>query len=395
MQKSRHNASPPRARKARGGSDTDQRTQQQGSNDWLMEQQRVAGNQTVLGMIGGERDTQEIAGGRPIGRMIEWSPKRGGEMKCRAIFPPGTEVTAGDVGTIADRWGYRVERWEEINGNVHVEFVTKAPEDQFAWGNEVILGQPPPETVLEQVQETEGEGKELLGAASGLLAATLLAPPSQAGLSGTASSGVASPQPGLTPPGLAPQPAAAASTGLAASLVAAALGTPAPAQATPGSTQAAPGLAPSPAVAPGVAPATPTAKAGMMEAVLGTGQAPGKAPSPDEQLQRSAQAFTRELDRSSPDLGSLERIATSVRGTRLFELLGRSLDERKIDTLVRAGQASSGGMALLGLLEGKLYPQLSSGAQAAWDAVLDEAMEEEPGKAPPSPSSGAELPELG
>ncbi len=397
MQKSRQSSSPPRSRKTRqaGGGAQGSGPSRAGSPDWALEQQQGVGNQTVLGMIGGTRETAEIAGGRPVGRMVEWVPKRGGEMKCRAVFPPGTKVQVGDLGTIADRWGYRVERYEEINDNVHIEFVTMAPEDQFAWGAEVILGQPPPETVLEEVQQDEAEGKGLLDAASGLVAATLLAPPTQA-VPGAASvtPGVTTAQPTMGMPGLAPAPAAAGSTGLAASMVAMALGTAGPSQATPATTPAmgsgmgtsAPGLAPA---TPAMAPTAPQ-KAGLLEAALGGGKAPAstQAPSPDEQLQQNALAFTRALNASSPDLGTLQRISTSVQGSRLFELIGRDISERQVENLVRAGQASN--PSLLGLLEDKLYPQLGGSARSAWDAVVDEATVEEAARSPaPAADAGA------
>ncbi len=175
-----------KSRKARGAADTAASdssraapskggwSSKHGTQQWASGQQDSQGNQSVLGMIGSTTDAEEIAAGRPIGRMVEWVPKRNGAMKCRAVFAPGTKVNVGDVGTIADKWGYRVERWEEINDNIHVEFVTMAPQDQFAWGNEVILGQPPPETKLEEVQKDESEGKGLLAAASGALAAALV-----------------------------------------------------------------------------------------------------------------------------------------------------------------------------------------------------------------------------
>ena len=395
MQKSRQSSSPPRSSKARkgGGDAKGSSNSRAGSPDWALEQQQGAGNQTVLGMIGGTRDNAEIAGGRPIGRMVEWVPKRGGEMKCRAVFPPGTEVNVGDVGTIADKWGYRVERWEEINDNIHIEFVTMAPEDQFAWGAEVILGAAPPETILEEVQQDEADGKGLLAAASGLVAATLLAPPTQQ------VPGAVTAQPAMGLPGMGTStaaPAAAGSTGLAASMVAMALGTPSPTQAAPGATPAmgagmgmgtaTPGLAPA---VPGLAPTAPQ-KAGLLDAALGGGKAPAdtKGASPDQVLQQNAAAFNKVLNSSSPDLGALQRIATSVQGTRLFELIGRDASERQIENLVRAGQANN--PSLLGLLEDKLYPQLGGSAQAAWDSVVDEATVEQAAKAPaPASDSGA------
>ena len=86
----------------------------------------------------------------------------------------------------------------------------------------------------------------------------------------------------------------------------------------------------------------------------------------------------------------MQRIATSVQGSRLFELLGRDLSERQIETLVRAAQTSSAGQGLLGLLEDKLHPHLSGGAQGAWDAVLDEAEVEQAAEAPaPKAEAGA------
>jgi len=373
MQKSRQGSTPPRAKKSRKDTGDTQgaSSSQVGSPDWALEQQQSAGNQTVLGMIGGTRDNAEIAAGRPIGRMVEWVPKRGGEMKCRCVFPPGTIVNTGDLGTIADKWGYRVERWEEINDNIHIEFVTMAPEDQFAWGNEVILGEAPPETVLEKVQKDEAEGKNLLGAASGLLAATLLAPADQPGATAP---GVAAPQAGMGLPGMAPTtaaPAAAGSTGLAASMVAMAMGTP-----TQASPTAAPGLG---MAAPGMAPAVGATaqKASLLESAVGGQATPATATTPDQQLQQSAQAFAHTLNSASPNLNALKRIATSVQGTRLFELLGRNLNASQIENLVRAGQASSSGQGLVALLEDRLYPQLSSSAQSAWDSVVDEDLVEE------------------
>jgi len=378
MQKSRQSSGPPRAKKSRKGGDESQSgsSSQVGSPDWALEQQQAAGNQTVLGMIGGTRENAEIAGGRPIGRMVEWVPKRGGEMKCRCVFPPGTKVNVGDVGTIADKWGYRVERWEEINDNIHIEFVTMAPEDQFAWGNEVILGAAPPETVLEEVQQDESEGKNLLGAASGLLAATLLAPAAQAP-AGALAAGAATTaqQPAMGMPGVAPQaaaPAAAGSTGLAATMVAAAMGTAAPAQTAPG--MAAPGMAPT-AATPAVAT---TQKAGLLEAAVGGTAAPTtQAQRPDRQVQQSAQAFVKACGSASPDLGALGRIATSVQGSRLFELVGRDLSAAQVENLVRSAKGSSSGQGLLGLLEDKLYPMLNGGAQSAWDAMMDEELVED------------------
>jgi hypothetical protein len=381
MQKSRQSSAPPRARKSRKahGDSREASASRRGSPDWALEQQQSAGNQTVLGMIGGTRDTAEIAAGRPIGRMVEWVPQRGGETKCRCLFPPGTRVNVGDVGTIADKWGFRVERWEEINDNIHIEFVTLAPEDQFAWGNEVILGPAPPETVLEEVQQDETEGKNLLAAASGLLAASLLAPPGQ--------QTPGAPQPGLaaaptpqTMPGLAPgpaAPAAASSAGLAATMVAAAMGTPTPQQAAP-----TPGLA-----APGVGAATPH-KAGLLEAAL-SGKAPQAephAPSADQLVQQNAQAFARALNSASPDLATLQRIATSVQGGRLFELLGRELSASQVENLVRAGKGTGAAQGLLDLLEDRLYPQLNGGAQAAWDALQDEELVEQAAANKPAPS---------
>ncbi len=385
MQKSRQGATPPRDRKARKGASDAQSTSsnQVGTPDWALEQQQSAGNQTVLGMIGGTRENAEIAAGRPIGRMAEWTPRRGGEMKCNCVFPPGTKVNVGDVGTIADRWGFRVERWEVINDNVHIEFVTMAPQDQFAWGNEVILGAAPAETVLEEVQKDEAEGKSLLGAASGLLAAGLLAPPGQQ-VPGAAAPGMATAQPAMGLPGMSPQaaaPAAAGSTGLAASMVAMAMGTP---------TQATPGAAPGVAV-PGVGPAAPTAatttKASLLEAAMGTSVSQ-PATSPDQQLQQNAQAFAKALNNASPDMSALQRIATSVQGSRLFELLGRDLSARQIENLVRTGQGSSSGQGLIALLGERLYPQLNGSAQSAWDAVVDEELVEQTAKSAPAASDG-------
>ena len=386
MQKSRQGSPPPRSRKNRKDSGDSQgaSSAQVGSPDWALEQQQSAGNQTVLGMIGGTRDNAEIAAGRPIGRMVEWTPKRGGEMKCNCVFPPGTKVNVGDLGTIGDRWGYRVERWEVINDNVHIEFLTMAPEDEFAWGNEVILGEAPPETVLEEVQKDEAEGKSLLGAASGLLAASLLAPADQQA-PGVGAPGVAAPQPAMGLPGMSPQaaaPAAAGSTGLAASMVAMAMGTPAPTQAAP---TAAPGMG---TAAPGVAPAAATTKASLLEAAIG-GKEPQTTTSPDQQLQQSAAAFAKNLNSASPDLAALQRVATSVQGSRLFELLGRDLGARQIENLVRAGQSSSSGQGLLALLEDRLYPQLNGGAQSAWDAVVDEELVDETAKSAPAPAASA------
>jgi hypothetical protein len=377
MQKSRQSGGPPRSKKSRKGGGESQRGggSQVGSPDWALEQQQSAGNQTVLGMIGGSRDNAEIAAGRPIGRMVEWVPKRGGETKCRCVFPPGTKVNVGDVGTIADKWGYRVERWEEINDNIHIEFVTMAPEDQFAWGNEVILGPAPPETVLEEVQQDEAEGKNLLAAASGLLAASLLSP------RGEQTPGA--PQPGLattpaqTMPGLGPAPAAsgaAASTGLAATMVAAAMGT------TTQQAAAAPSVA-----APGAATSQ---KASLLEAAV-SGKAPQSeptAPSADQQMQQSAQAFAQALNSASPDLGALQRIATSVQGGRLFELLGRELSAGQVQNLVRAGKGNSAGQGLLDLLEDRLYPQLNGGAQSAWDELQDEELVEQAAATRPAQS---------
>ena len=386
MQKSRQGSTPPRAKKSRKDTGETQgaSSSQVGSPDWALEQQQSAGNQTVLGMIGGTRDNAELAAGRPIGRMVEWVPKRGGEMKCRCVFPPGTEVNVGDVGTIADKWGYRVERWEEINDNIHIEFITAAPEDQFAWGNEVILGAAPPETVLEKVQKDEAEGKNLLGAASGLLAATLLAPANQPGATAP---GIAAPQAGMGLPGMAPTtaaPAAAGSTGLAASMVAMAMGTP---------TQAGPTAASGVGVAvPGMAPAAPVVgataqKASLLEAAVGGNATPAAATSPDQQLQQNAQAFAQTLSSTSPNLEALRRIATSVQGTRLFELLGRNLNASQIENLVRAGQATSSGQGLIAMLEDRLYPQLSSSAQSAWDSVVDEDLVEEANAKAPAAES--------
>ncbi|MFH1466851.1 MAG: hypothetical protein ABIO70_20880, partial [Pseudomonadota bacterium] len=220
MQKARQGARPPRGRQAGGppGHGTQAHEAQlpagqRGSPDWILEQQELRGNQTATGMIGGERETAEAAAGRPVGRMVEWTPWREGTTKVNVVFPPGTKVTMDDVGTISDRWGLRVERWEEINSNVHIEFTTKAPEDLFAWGAEVILGKPPPETELEEVQESEREGKGLLAAASAGLAAALLAP---AGM-GLASQGPEAKGPGAPATG----GKAAAGGGLTAGLLAA------------------------------------------------------------------------------------------------------------------------------------------------------------------------------
>jgi hypothetical protein len=390
MQKSKQSGGPPRGRKTarRGAGGTHVAgSSRVGSPDWALEQQQNAGNQTVLGMIGGTRDTQEIAGDRPVGRMVEWTPQRGGEMKCRALFPPGTVVNMGDVGTIADRWGYRVERWEVINDNVHIEFVTMAPHDQFAWGNEVILGAAPPETVLEQVQDNEAEGKGMLAAASGMVAAAMLSPAApQAGATPGVTPTMGMPgaqQQGALPgmAGLGPAaPGAAGSTGLAASMVAAALCTQGPGAtqaATPGVAPAGPAMGMPGMVAPATGAATTTQKLGVMETLLGTGTQQAPQASPDQQIQQSVQAFTREAGRSSPDMSTLQRIATSVQGERLFELLGRDLSERQVENVVRAAKDSSAGQSLLTLLEDRLYPSLSSGAQGAWDAVMDEDLVEQ------------------
>jgi hypothetical protein len=149
-----------------------------------------------------------------------------------------------------------------------------------------------------------------------------------------------------------------------------------------------------PGLAPAVAPNAPQ-KAGLLDAALGGGKAPAdaQASSPDQVLQQNAAAFNKALNSSSPDLGALQRIATSVQGTRLFELIGRDASERQIENLVRAGQASNS--SLLGLLEDKLYPQLGGSAQAAWDAVVDEATVEEAAKAPAPASDAGAAPSKG
>ncbi len=359
-----------------------------GTQQWAAQQQEGQGNQAVLGMIGAQTGHDEIAAGRPVGRMVEWVPKRDGVMKCRAVFPPGTKVNVGDVGTIADKWGYRVERWEEINDNVHIEFVTMAPQDQFAWGNEVILGQPPPDTVLEEVQQDESEGKGLLAAAGGMLAASLLAPPTEQQPGAPTAGAPATQQAGLLPT-VGPQaspgaPAAAGATGLAAGIMAAAMGTPT--AATAAATPAAgllPGLAPRSAAAkPGV---EQKAKA-MEEQVEGKAAQDTKA-NPDQQIQQSVQAFVREAGASSPSLSALQRIATSTQGTRLWELLGRDLGEREVENVVRACQQSN--PSLLALLEDQLYPMLGGGAQSAWDAVLDEEIVQQAAKAAPADAAKA------
>jgi hypothetical protein len=403
MQKAQQGARPPRAKQAGGA--PGQATQpaqtpqtpasQRGSPDWILEQQELRGNQTALGMIGGERDTAERAGGRPVGRMVEWTPWHDGTTKVNAVFPPGTRVTMDDVGTIADRWGLRVERWEEINGRLHIEFTTRAPADLLGWGAEIILGKPPPETELEQVQESESEGKGLLATASAGLAAALLAP---AGL------GLASPGPAQGAPKAAAP--AAPGAGLTAGLLAAALGTaPTPAADKAPAAAKAPTAAPQTPIAAGKAPTVrqllgeqPVAKAPTAKAPTAKGPAPspeaaqkaaaleGKvkdaparepAKSPDEQLAPTVRAFRQAVGGRSPDLAQIQRLATASATPRLFELLGRGLTEGEVKNLVSAARRDRRHQGLLDLLEDQLYPQLSSGPQAAWDAALDEDLVEQ------------------
>ena len=163
MQKARKGGSPPRSKKSSGAAQRIQAARADnlsaiGTPDWLLEQQEGLGNQAVMGMIGSSQESERIADGRAIGRMVDWSANRDGSTKVTACFPPGTEVVPGNFGTIADKYGFVVERWEIINDIVHVELTTMAPEEFFAWGNDVILGHPPPETILDEVQEDESHG---------------------------------------------------------------------------------------------------------------------------------------------------------------------------------------------------------------------------------------------
>ena len=321
--------------------------------DLSLDPQERDGSKVALGMVGGERETAALAGGRPIGRMVEWTPQRGGETKVQAVFPPETRVTMDDVATIGDRWGLRVERWEMVNRFLHIEFVTRAPQELFAWGAEIILGQPPPETVLEQVQESPREGRGLLAAASAGLAAVLLSPASQA-----APPGLAAPAPG--------QAAAPAGGALGAGLLAAALGTPAPAPA-----QAAPGAA-------------PAQKARGLEALLLGAPTPAPAPAakvdPEAQAKQAAEAFQRELSSGSPAPAALRQLAAGPAAARLFPLLAQQLAPIQVERLAQAAR----GDALCALLEARLYPLLGGAQQRAWDGALGEG-ESAPAAAPQKP----------